>query len=140
MIDLAALRDTLASALAPVPVQGAAEFAAIAATGTASAPQVWLVPLAEDAQANTLNLGVHQQITVTLGVVYAVRDVRDAQGQAAADRLTALRAAVFAALLNHFPAGATAPLTLSHGGLLHFQNAILFWQDQFETGYSLRVI
>ncbi len=140
MIDLAALRTTLSTALAPVPVQGAVEFAAIAATGLARAPLVWLVPLDERAQANVLNQGVHQQITVTLGVVYAVRDVRDAQGMNAADSLSTLRNTVLTTLINHFPTGASEPLTYASGGLLDFQNAILFWQDQFETRYTLRVI
>lgn len=140
MIDLSAVRTTLATALSPVPVAGAAEFAAIAATGLALAPQVWLIPLDEAAQANALNQGVHQQITVTLGVVYAVRDVRDAQGMNAADSLSTLRETVFTALLNQFPSGATDPLTYAAGGLLDFQNAILFWQDQFQTRYALRVI
>lgn len=140
MIDLTTLRTTLSTALAPVPVAGAAEYAAITATGMALTPHVWLIPLTESAQANPLNQGVHQQITVVLGVVYAVRDVRDAQGMAAADSLSALRQTVFAALLNHFPAGATDPLTYVAGGLLDFQNAILFWQDQFQTRYALRVI
>lgn len=140
MIDLSAVRETLALALAPAPVQGAAEFAAITATGTPRTPLVWLIPLDEHAEANTLNLGVHQHITVTLGVVYAVRDVRDAQGQQAADSLAALRTTVFTALLDHFPADATDPLTYVQGGLLDFQNAILYWQDQFQTGYSLRAV
>ena len=140
MIDLSALRTLLTTALAPVPVQGAAEFAAISATGLARAPLVWCVPLDEHAEANVLNQGVHQQITVTLGVVYAVRDVRDAVGQNAADSLATLRADVFAALLNHVPTGGCDPVTYVQGGLLDFQNAILFWQDQFQTRYTLRVI
>ncbi|MDQ5910080.1 MAG: hypothetical protein QG599_2175 [Pseudomonadota bacterium] len=140
MIDLAALRTTLSAALAPVPVQGAIEFAAIAASGLARAPLVWLVPLDERGDTNVLNSGVHQQITVTLGVVYAVRDVRDAQGMNAADSLSALRQSVFTALLNHFPTGATEPISYVSGGLLDFQNAILFWQDQFQTRYTLRAV
>ncbi len=140
MIDLAALRTTLSAALAPVPVQGAIEFAAIAASGLARAPLVWLVPLDERGDTNVLNSGVHQQITVTLGVVYAVRDVRDAQGMNAADSLSALRETVFTALLNHFPIGAADPISYVSGGLLDFQNAILFWQDQFQTRYTLRAV
>lgn len=140
MLDLAALRATLAAALAPVPVGGAAEFAAIIETGAARVPALWLLALEESAQTNRLNQGVQQRVIVQVGVVYAVRDVRDAQGQAAAESLSGLRQTVMSALVGALPAGGAEPLIFERGGLLHFQNALLYWQDQFSTGYYLRAI
>lgn len=146
MLDLSALRTTLAAALAPHPVAGAAEFAAIADTLVARAPTLWLMPLRETAAGNPLVGALHQQITVTLGLVYAVRQVQDPTGAAAADSLVSLRCTAFAALLNTVPAliaGAPAahpePLIYAGGQVLHFANALLFWQDQFTARYTLRV-
>lgn len=147
MLDLSALRDQLTVALDPVPVAGAAEFAAITDIALARVPAIWLVPLRETAAGTALIGATHQQITVTLGLIYAVRQVQDATGGAAADSLAGLRATAFTTLLNTTPAlisGAITadpePLIYAGGQVLRFMNALLFWQDQFTARYTLRVV
>lgn len=147
MLDWAGLRAYLATELAPVPVAGAAAFAALTEASLPRAPALWVVPLRETADANLLIGGLHQRITVTLGVVYVVRQVQDAVGGAANDDLADLRGAVLGALLGWTPALATGaptadpePLVYAGGGLLQFANALLFWQDQFTTRYTVRVV
>ena len=147
MLDWAGLRTYLAAELTPVPVAGAAEFAAITEASLPRAPALWVVPLRETAAANPLTGALHQRITVALGVVYAVRQVQDAIGGAASDSLTDLRSAVLSALLHWTPSLVTGaptadpePLVYAGGGLLHFANALLFWQDQFTTRYTVRVV
>lgn len=139
MIDLSALRAQLASAVSPIPVGGAADFAAITETGLARAPALWVVPLHDHASANVLDCGVHQRLTVVFSVLYAVRDVRDATGQAAADSLDAVRASVWTALINWTPPGGE-PITYARGDLFDFKNSILYWQDQFQTQTTVRAV
>ncbi len=140
MLDLGALRDTLSAALDPIPVAGAADFAAIVDTGLARAPALWLIPLQESAELNALNIGIHQRVTVRIGVIYAVRQVRDATGQAAADELSSLRTTVFTALLGQLPDPSAEPFSFHSGGLVQFVNSLLFWQDQFQTRYTVRAV
>jgi len=140
MLDLAAARDRLAAALSPVPVAGAADLAALLGGAIRATPAAWVVPLAESGGANELIGALHQQLTVTVGVVVACRNVADATGDAAIAELTDLRRAVREALLNWTPADLPGgePFRFLRGGLLSFANAIVWWQDQFQVRYTLR--
>jgi hypothetical protein len=140
MLDLSAVRDRLAAALLPVPVAGAAALAGVMEGSIRSAPAAWLVPLAESGGANELIGALHQQLTVTVSVLLAVRNVSDAQGDAALGELATLRRTVRDSLLNWTPADLPGgePFRFLRGGLLSFANAIVWWQDQFQVRYTLR--
>ena len=142
MLDLVAVRQRLDIALAPTPVAGAADLAAVIDGAIRQTPAVWIVPLTETGGANGLVGALHQQITVPIGVIFAARNVSDSTGDAAITELSALRAKVRASLLNwtpdELPGG--EPFRFSRGGLLSFKNAILWWQDQYVTKYILRAV
>ena len=142
MLDLVGVRQRLEIALTPVPVAGAAAFAVATAGSIRQTPAVWVVPGDETGGANTLIGALHQQVTAPIGVIFAVRNVSDASGDAAITDLAALRQAARTALLNwtpdHLPGG--APFRFLRGGLFSFQNAIVWWHDQYQTQYIVRAV
>jgi len=116
---------------------GAADLAA-ARDDLRIAPAAYVIPLRETPGRNELGEAIWQRVTVRLGLVLAVRNVRDARGEAAAEDLEALRQSVRAALLGWAPAMGHDPLEYGGGRLLALTNAILWWQDDFTTAFYMK--
>lgn len=119
-------------------VAGAAALAA-AQEDLRSTPAAYVIPLAEQAARNALIGGAHsQQIAVHFGVVLAARQLRDARGQAGHEELERLRSAVKDALIGWAPDEDHDPIEIVRGQLLALTDAILWWQDEYLTGYYER--
>lgn len=84
--------------------------------------------------------GVLQEVACVFSVVTAVRNVRDATGEAAMDSLKPFREPLFDALIAWSPdADVFGPVTYAGGQQIAFANGTLFYQDDFVTSYFIRV-
>lgn len=121
-------------------VAGAAEYAALdAPPPQARQPAAFVLPLAEVAGPNGLATGpVRQRITATIGVVLLATSLRDPRGEAAADQLGPLCAALRAALIGWQPTVEHDPIEFRRGALVDITEGTLAWQDQFETAITVR--
>jgi hypothetical protein len=81
---------------------------------------------------------VAQQRTARIGVVLAVRNVRDAAGTAAAGDMDALRAQVDAALFGWKPDEAHGALIFTGGALLALLDGEVWWRDEYTTAFDRR--
>lgn len=120
-------------------VQGGANLAALKEFPPARFPCAYVYVTAEQGGANRYMTGLTaQRRTQTLGVVLVVRNVRDAIGAAAQSDLDALRVKVDAALMGYIPAPEYEPLVFSRGALLSLGDALLWWQDDYQTSRDVR--
>lgn len=115
-------------------VGGAANLAALKSAPSRT-PAAWVVPVSESAGANvSATIDVAQRIRRRFGVVIAVRDIRDATGEAALDGgLAQARSEIAAALVAWSPDQGSGAIMSAGGRLLSFSSGVLWWQDEFET-------
>jgi hypothetical protein len=92
-------------------------------------PLIWISLATEDAESNTLNVGISQRVTATFSLVIAAPDA------AAVD---AIRALVQTTFINWEPTGAIEPLTYAGGGIADLTADLLWWEDRFTTAYHIR--
>jgi hypothetical protein len=119
-------------------VGDAAQFAAVI-DQLPDTPAAYVIPLNERAGPNRFASGaVHQEVEAQFGVVFAVRNVTDGRGAAAAADLSGLRAEVSAALVGWMPAGCSDLVIFAGGELVAFANGCLWWQDEYVTAYPMR--
>lgn len=115
-------------------VAGAADFAqAIEDQAWMELPAAYVIPLDEDSDENPPGPGLDQHISERIGVIVELDNRADRRGQASAAMFAAIRAAVFAALLNWRidPVAAAQGLNYGGGRLLQFDRARLFYQWEF---------
>ena len=119
-------------------VFGSLDFAAL--EGAPNAPCAFVIPIAEDARANTnATMALDQEVTDRFGVVLALRNRNDKTGASAESQLTDLRNAVRDALLNWKPSVDYDPVEYRRGRLIDMRRGIVWWQDEFVTRTHLRV-
>lgn len=136
MIDTVISRlDTQVAALKTVA--GTVEFA-VAETAAKQLPAAYVIPLTEKPSGNALETGVEQHVVVRFGVALAVLNVKDARGQAGQAALKTLRDAVSAALLGWEPLAGYDPVLFGGGQILKLGNGVMWWQDEYVTGYYRR--
>lgn len=87
---------------------------------------------------NRIATGHSQEETTRFSVAYWVRDVSDADGQAAMDAQEAWRLKVVNALIGWAPTPDHGTVSYRGGKLLAFRNGGLLWADEFTTAYLLR--
>ena len=125
-------------------IGGSADFNAAIQGGPLTPPAAFVIPLAERPSDNELaTTAVSQRDNVSCGVVFAVRNLRDALGREAHVELRALRIAVMTALLGWTPDSDVYDVFTfapSGGRLLQFADQVLWWQDDFSTALYLRSI
>lgn len=121
-------------------VGGAADFSALPEAGPQAVPAAFVVPLDEHAGPNKLDTGISQRVDVRLGVILAVRNLRDGVGAAANDDLETLRRAIKDALLGWRPPDAVDVCIYGGGRVLQLNNQVLWWQDDFLTAYYERKV
>lgn len=121
-------------------VAGAANFAA-AQEDLKATPAGYVVPLADNAQPNTvLGYSVEQHVIERFGVILAVSNARDVRGDAVNAPLEHLRKNVIQALLGFQPAADYDPIQYGGGQLLALDVTTLWWRVDFITGYYERKI
>lgn len=118
-------------------VGGAADLAAIGA-GAPPAPAVYVLPATESAGDSDFAADTVQRITAVFSVVVAVSNKSNAEGEAAVRDLEPRRDQVKAALLGWAPAAGFGPVSFAGGRLVSFDDAVLFWMDDFKTYYFIR--
>lgn len=119
-------------------VGGAVQFEA-AKDGLTALPAAFVLPSGESAEESPwLDTLVQQRVGTEFVVVIAVRNLADAQGAAALDVLSPVRAEVRNALLNWKPADADDGCGYRNGRLVAFANGVLWWQDIYATAYTIR--
>ena len=92
----------------------------------------------QKAEASELVNGVMQRITVSIGVVIAVRNVVSASGVDADDTNFNLQNSLKTALLNWTPEPYSTPLQFGGGVLVSFANGFHLWKDTFITQQFIR--
>lgn len=135
MIDLAtiiaALRDKVAAFGGRV--SGAAEFeAAFDASGAAIAPAAWVIPL-DDSVENLSQSGTVMALTENFGVYVLIDASADPRGQAAWNSVTAMRLALWGALLGWVPAEGCSAFAYEGGELVRLDRARLFYRFEFSV-------
>lgn len=121
-------------------VGGAAEFER-AQQALAALPAAFVLPAKDLAQQNQfMGQMVQQQVATRFVVLLAVRNLADGDGAAATDSLEPIRIATRNALLNWTPDGALDGCDYASGDLLAFANGTLWWQDFFNTAYTIRSV
>ncbi|MCY3566675.1 MAG: hypothetical protein OXH27_10895 [Gammaproteobacteria bacterium] len=98
---------------------------------------VYVVPLSENAPPSGVTGLTRQRATVRVAAVIAVSNLRDESGAAAATELELVRDAVRAAWLGWQPEGAGQPAEYRSGRLLTFADRTVWWQDEYETTYTI---
>lgn len=127
-----------AQALSLKLVGGAVQFEA-AKDGLTALPAAFVLPSGESAEESPwLDTLVQQRVGTEFVVVIAVRNLADAQGAAALDVLSPVRAEVRDALLNWKPDDADDGCVYRNGRLVAFANGVLWWQDIYSTAYTIR--
>lgn len=125
-----AIRERLAERIDDIDVQGALALSAAQAAHQRDA--IYVVPLGENANPDSLVNAVRQTVDVTIGIILAITNRRDRRGEAAEDEVTERRRQVRAAILGFEPAGGD-PLTYLRGRLLRLADQTVWWQDEYAT-------
>ena len=115
-------------------IAGAADFAkAVEDQGWMGLPAAYVVPLDEEADANPDGTGLDQHVTERIAVIVEYDNSSDRRGQSVAEQYEAMRAAIWAALLNWRvdPLNASQGLCYAGGQMLKFDRARLFYQYEF---------
>lgn len=141
-LALALVTARLAGTTGLMDIGGAVEYFA-AREALKRWPAAFVLPAKDTAAPNAFADGaLDQQVVARYGVILAVRNLRDAKGEAAMADLTPLRQAVWTQLLGWVPAAGFSPCTYGGGRLLDLDEAaqVLWWVDEFDTDYHVRVI
>jgi hypothetical protein len=116
-------------------VAGTVEFA-LAQEFTIKEETAFVIPLAEADQGdNQYDTSVNQMISERFGIVVALKNdssVVDKLGFGAHDRLFAIRAQLFAALIGWVPPGTEMPVYYKGGQVLEINSAWLWYQFAFQ--------
>lgn len=114
-------------------IGGAADLD-MATSGTLLKDMAFVIPLADDAEANTVDNSVNQNVTERFGVVVAISNDTtedDLAGVISYDKLHDIRAELFKALVGWDP-GYNGPIYYRGGHLLAIDRAWLWFQYEFE--------
>jgi hypothetical protein len=103
-------------------------------------PVAYVVMASEHAANNEFDTGLMQQVTVAFSVITAIRNAVDVTGMNSHQMLRDLRQSIMTAILNWTPDSQQYDITqFVQGQLLHFENAVLWWEDVFSTRIYLSV-
>lgn len=101
-------------------------------------PAALVIPNADRTTGgNTVNPYVSQIVTASWGVMIGVRSYRDQSGTDAGDTLRGLREKIMEALLGWQQE--TTQITYAGGRVMSLGDGMLWWQDNFEHNYLVRV-
>lgn len=103
-------------------------------------PAALVIPNADrpyGGSGSMVNPYVSQVVTATWGVLIGVRSYRDQGGSDAGDTLRGLREDIMEALLGWNQA--TTQITYAGGRVMSLGDGMLWWQDNFEHNYIVRM-
>lgn len=114
-------------------VSGAADFdAAFKASGSATAPCAYVIPMHDQVQGND-NSGLVITLTENFGVYVLLDATADLRGQGAISSVEGMRAALWNALLGWQPEAESGPIHYEGGELVSLDRARLFYRFDFST-------
>lgn len=138
------ISETIDRIKATVPsiklVDGAAGFQAAAESNPMATPCVFVIPLEESPGPSVVADVVIQRVMAKVGVIFVLRNLKDAKGVAAQEDLQVLRNAVKEQLLGWQPAAGYDPLERGPGHLLAFRDGHMWWQDIYQSSYYDRSV
>jgi hypothetical protein len=120
-------------------IGGSAELALVL-NNTLTGEMAFVIPLKDDATSNQNDIGINQRVNERFGVVVALKNDSSASnklGLVTYDRLHAIRAEIWSAILGWIPSGYEYPITYAGGKLLDINPAYLWYQ--FEFIHSFRI-
>jgi hypothetical protein len=121
-------------------VGGAAGFQKASETNPAATPAAFVFLARDVAGPNPVAPDVHQRVDAEIAVVLVIKNISDAQGNAASQDMETLRREVKAVLLGWPPATGYDALERGPGNLLAFRDGHLWWQDIYKTAYYDRSV
>lgn len=129
------LKLRLAETIFENRIGGAAELE-IAQKGTLKANMAFVIQVNESVSPNTLDNGINQKITETVGVVVAIPNdttQKDKTGLTAYDSLYTVRASLWDALLGWTMPGAEYLMEYAGGKLLDINRGYLWYEFDFNV-------
>jgi hypothetical protein len=140
IVDLTLIRDRLTAQTSIKKVGNAADLDAVMRGGIPTLPAAYVLPLGESGEEPDMMENTYMQhVAAQFGVVIAVRDLTDAQGDAALEALRPISKEVDDALVNWSPDGDELdPIGYAGGQLIGFRDQVIFWQKDFVTGFYIR--
>ena len=120
-------------------IGGAANIAAVQ-SDLKAAPGIFILPGAQTPGPNELANGVSQLVVVSIGVLFAVRNVADAKGAAGHNALSPLVVSVKDLFLGWQPVDALRPVEYAGGELVDYSELVLWWQEIYTTEIFYRHI
>ena len=119
-------------------VEGAAQLESAILEGPRQSPAAYVIPIRDEASPNTYSANAaRQRVADHFGVVFAIKNLRDARGEAAFDGgLRTYRLAVMTALLGWVPAQGFDLCEYAGGAMIRFANSTLWWQDRYSTAHQ----
>lgn len=129
----------LKSQLTRVNIQAAASLAAVQAAAP-MLPAIFVVITGEQGgAARYLSGAVAQNRSLSFTLIAAVKNQRDAQGEAASIDMLALRKKIDSALFGWSPDAAVySPIIFNNGNTAGFIDQELWWQDHYSTEFDRR--
>lgn len=118
---------------------GAVELAS-AREDIRNTPALWVIPVRDQAGNNDILNGVSQMVTSVVGLIFAVRNFSDGTGAAGHSDLMNHRKQASASLLGWQPGDADEGVELVGGRLLGYNDATVWWQDDYRTRYMVRKV
>ena len=98
---------------------------------------IYVIFLGRTASDNRLQTSVRQTVTISMGVVTALKNVRDKRGEAALGEVEEVTSEILLALLGWTPPDADGPVFFRAGRVAAFTAPTLFWQDEYYFDHLL---
>lgn len=138
-MDLTPILAHLQAVRGPFKFVGSAADLDAIGNGPVTAPACYLLPGSETAEGNRLLGAFEQRLSVRFMVVIVSSNLRDASGAGALAGLEALRSAVRSTLVAWAPDGGPGePIEFDRGGVLRFDDGLLWWADEYRLIEYLR--
>ncbi|WP_157669908.1 hypothetical protein [Chitinibacter sp. GC72] len=118
-------------------VGGAADYAEGKKLLKHQLPAAFVIPLGDIDGPNSVVGEVHQERRTAFALIFAQSNLKKAGGVDDVDELQQLRAQVRDALLGWLPPECDQAIEAAGGKLLDFDDAVLWWQDDYATGYAI---
>lgn len=118
-------------------VAGAASFEAAQGADDVVVPAAYVVPVGDEVEQSQTAGGIVQSMNEVIGVIVAVDNTSDARGQAAADQLETIRAALWAALLGWDPDASGEQFEYAGGTIVGMTRARVWMQFDFAKPYTI---
>lgn len=117
-------------------VKSVIEFAAIDKKASGRSTVLYVLPLGERVKNTEYTGATVSHVSYQVGVVTALRNVRDVQGGEHQQQLNVEREKIRALLAGWVPTPNHEPLARGNGRLMQFKNNTVYWLDIFETKNS----